>query len=132
MKPKTAPSRRILIVEDVQETRDAIERLLEYDAYTVDAVRDEADAILRARWHRPDLILISLGGTADELTATARNIRAGAGLPPQVPVVIFSVSTLPEGAERDLGENIYAVRPENFNQLRALVTRALQAAAENA
>jgi response regulator RpfG family c-di-GMP phosphodiesterase len=45
MIPKTARETRILVVEDVQETRDAIEALLSRDGYRVEPARDETDAI---------------------------------------------------------------------------------------
>jgi CheY-like chemotaxis protein len=38
----------ILVVEDVEETRDGIEKLLEADGYRVDPAREEEDAIARA------------------------------------------------------------------------------------
>ena len=63
MYPKTARSSRILIVEDAQETRDAIEKLLKRDGYRVDAARDEQDAVERIQRNHPDLILVSLPGT---------------------------------------------------------------------
>jgi len=38
----------ILVVEDVHETRDGIEKLLKLDGYRVVAARDELDGIERA------------------------------------------------------------------------------------
>jgi CheY-like chemotaxis protein len=117
---------RILVVEDVQETREAIEALLRKDDYQVDAAKDEGDALERARWNRPDLILVSLGGTADAILATAQTIRARAGLTSHVPIVIFPISTVQEGEEREIKGNVYLTVPDNFNQLRALLARVLQ------
>jgi CheY-like chemotaxis protein len=125
MIPKTAPTKRILVVEDVQETRDAIEGLLTNDGYSVDPARNEDDAVERSRWNRPDLILISLGGSAEELIATAHSMRARGELSPKIPIVIFTMSPLPEGCKKEIGEEIYATQPENFNQVRALLTRLL-------
>ena len=51
----------ILVVEDVEETRYGIERLLTASGYQVSTARDEEEAILKASLHHPDLILISLG-----------------------------------------------------------------------
>lgn len=116
---------RILVVEDVQETRDAIEGLLRRDGYWVDPARGEDDAVERVRLNRPDLILISLGGTEDQILHTARKIRERSGLTEQTPIVIFSISTVPEGAEEEIGGNIYVTQPDNFNQLRTLLTRVL-------
>ena len=126
MIPKTAPIKRILVVEDVQETRDAIEELLKNSGYFVEAARDEEEAVEKAAWSRPDLVLISLGGSPDHLLDTARRIRARAGLDQRLPVVIFSVHTVPEGTEQEVEQNTYVTRPDNFNQLRELLARVLQ------
>src|SRR6266851_5625458 len=65
----------ILVVEDVAETRDGIERLLKADDYRVAVARDERDAIESARRKHPDLILVSLAGLPNDVIAAARRIR---------------------------------------------------------
>ena len=65
----------ILVVEDVNETRDGIERLLKADGYRVALARDETDAIESAQRQRPDLILVSVAGLLHEVVATARRVR---------------------------------------------------------
>jgi CheY-like chemotaxis protein len=115
----------ILVCDDVEETRDGINRLLTDDGYVVDPARNEADAVERARRQRPDLILVSFGGSAADVMAAGRRIRDRAGLTDDIPVVVFCVPTLREGAEVALGENIYATHPDNFNQLRAFIERLL-------
>ena len=52
----------ILVLEDVEETRDGIEQLLNADGYRIDPARDEEDAVTRAMRERPCLILVSPGG----------------------------------------------------------------------
>jgi CheY-like chemotaxis protein len=115
----------ILVVEDIEETRDGIELLLVTDGYRVEAVRNERDAVESARRNRPDLILVSLGGTSSNVIASARHIRARAELGNDVPVVVFCSVEVGKGAEVDIGQNVYATRPDNFNQLRKLLTRLL-------
>jgi CheY-like chemotaxis protein len=128
MIPNRPIAPRILVIEDVQETRDAIERLLTTDGYCVDPARDADDAVQRVRLCRPDLILISLAGTFEQRINTARRVRERAGLGHDTPIVIFTVPNIPEGAEEELVGNIFISRPDNFNQLRALLARALQGA----
>src|SRR2546426_1443679 len=89
----------ILVIEDMEETRDGIEKLLQADGYRVDPARNEDDAIRRAARECPDLILISPGGPGIDVSATARRIRQRAELSEAVPVVIFCIETLAEGAE---------------------------------
>jgi CheY-like chemotaxis protein len=116
----------ILVVEDVEETRYGIERLLLASGYRVDTARDEEDAIQKASLHHPGLILISLGLDAVQALPVARRIRERAGLGEEVPVVIFCVASLNEGDEVAAGYNVYMTRPDNFDQLRAFLSRLLR------
>jgi DNA-binding response OmpR family regulator len=115
----------ILLLENEQETRDGIEKLLRADGYRVDAARDEDDAAARATRATPDLILVSLDGSPDDAIAEASSIRRRAELDQSIPVVIFSVQTVAEGAEEKIEGNVYLTRPDNFDQLRALFRRLL-------
>jgi len=115
----------ILVVEDVAETRDGIERLLRADGYRVEVARDQLDAIVSARRQRPDLILVSLAGLPLEVIAAARVIREDAELDENVPIVLFCVEDIGEGDEVAVGRNVHVTRPDNFNQLRGLLTRLL-------
>jgi len=65
----------ILVVEDVHETRDGIEKLLMTDGYRVALARNERDAIESVQRTRPDLILVSLAGSPHEVVFSARSIR---------------------------------------------------------
>ena len=116
----------ILVVEDVEETRYGIERLLTASGYHVSTARDEEEAIQKASLHHPDLILISLGLDAVQALPVARRIRERAGLGEEVPVVIFCVASLNEGDEVAAGYNVYMTRPDNFDQLRAFLSRLLR------
>jgi two-component system, OmpR family, response regulator MprA len=115
----------ILVVEDVAETRDGIEKLLKADGYCVAVARDERDAIESAQLRHPDLILVSLAGLPDEVIISARRIREHAQVGEKVPVVLFCIEGIGEGGEVDIGQNVHVTRPDNFNQLRSLLTRLL-------
>jgi CheY-like chemotaxis protein len=115
----------ILVLEDVEETGQLIDKMLQGSGYWVALARTEEDAIMRARLQSPDLILISLGLEPDLLLATALRIRQKAALSQHVAVVIFCVPTIPEGAEMEVNKNVYVTRPDNFNQLRELLHRLL-------
>ena len=116
----------VLVVEDVAETRDGIEKLLKADGYRVALARDEEDGIESAQRQRPDLILVSLGGLARDVIVSARRIRESAAIGEDVPVVVFCVEEIPEGDEVAIGENVHVTRPDNFNQLRSLLARLLR------
>lgn len=115
----------ILVVEDVHETRDGIEKLLKVDGYRVALARDERDAIESAQRECPDLILVSLAGFPGEVILAARRIRQRAEVGEQVPVVVFCNQEIGEGDEVAIGQNVHVTRPDNFNQLRNLLTRLL-------
>jgi len=118
-------NRIILVVEDVQETREGIEKLLLVDGYRVALARDEDDGIENARRQRPDLILVSLAGLPREVILSARRIRESAAIGEDVPVVVFCIDDIAEGDEVAIGENVHLTRPDNFNQLRSLLARLL-------
>ena len=115
----------ILVVEDVHETRDGIEKLLKVDGYRVAVARDERDGVESAQRQRPDLILVSLAGLPREVIVTARRIRESAAVGEDVPVVVFCIKEIAEGDEIAIGKNVHVSRPDNFNQLRGLLARLL-------
>ncbi len=116
----------ILVVEDVRETREGIEKLLLVDGYRVALARDEQDGIMSARQQRPDLILVSLAGVPREVILSARRIREEAAIGEDVPVVVFCIDEIAQGDEVAIGENVHVTRPDNFDQLRSLLARLLQ------
>lgn len=118
-------SRLILVVEDVHETRYGMEKLLMADGYRVCLARDEAEAIENVQHKGPDLILVSLPGKPNEVILAAKRIRASAHVGENVPAVIFGVEGIAEGYEIAIGQNIHLTLPDNFNQLRALLSRLL-------
>jgi CheY-like chemotaxis protein len=116
----------ILAIEDEEETRYGIKRLLTAGGYHVDAVKNEEEAALVTALHLPDLILISRSLHAIQALAVATRIRERTGLGDEVPVVFFCVTSLGEGAEAAVGYNVYLTWPDNFDQLRALLSRLLR------
>jgi CheY-like chemotaxis protein len=116
----------ILVVQDVEETRDGLEKLLTADGYRVDAARTEDDAAVRAQRAPPHLLLVNLGKSPAAVVAVARRIRAWAGLHEEVPIVIFCSEAVGEGEEVALGNQVYVTRPDNFNQLRRFLGRLLR------
>jgi DNA-binding response OmpR family regulator len=118
-------SRSILLLHDLQATREAIERLLNKDGYRVYGASDEASAIDRAQCHCPDLIIVSLGGLLQRSISEAQSIRKKAGLDVRTPIVVLSSSSVIEGAELHIGDSVCVTLPDDFNQFRALLARLL-------
>lgn len=116
----------ILVVEDVHETRYGMEKLLTADGYRVSLARDESDAIENAEQKCPDLILVSLPGSPNKVILAATRIRESAKARKQVPIVIFCNEGIAEGYEIAIGQDIHLTLPDNFNQLRRLLSRLLK------
>jgi len=116
----------ILVIEDVEETRQGIEQLLAASGYQVSTAKDEEESLLKAKLVRPDVILISLGLHHDRSVAIGKRIRESSALGEDVPVVVFCSSGLDEGAELPAGYKIYVTYPDNFDQLRSLLSRLLR------
>ena len=114
----------ILVVEDVHEISESIEKLLRVDGYRVTQARNESKAIESARLTRPDLILLSWIGLSSEVIATVSRIREQAEISEHIPMV-FWVEDLNEGEEIEVDRNVHLTRPDSFNQLRGLLARLL-------
>lgn len=116
----------ILVIEDEEETRYGIKRLLTASGYHVDAVKNEEEAALATALRLSDLILISGSLHPVQAVAIATRMRERTGLGDEVPVVFFCVTSLGEGVEAGVGFNVYLTWPDNFDQLRALLSRLLR------
>ncbi len=115
----------ILVVEAVPGIRDGIEKLLATSGYRVATASDEQSASAIARRILPDLILVCLGEPPPDFIAAASRIRADAQPGEEVPFVIFCQKAVAEGEEVDFGRNVYAISPDNFNQLRNFLKNLL-------
>lgn len=116
--------RRILVVNDIEATREGIETLLKRDGYDIETARDEQNATHAARFKHPDLLLITLGEEITDALAAVRRIKSRAELDEQMPVIIFCAEELAE-SEIAVEPNIYFSCPDNFNQLRDFIERLL-------
>ena len=116
----------ILVVEDVHEIRYGIEELLKVDGYRVLLARDELEGIECAQRQLPDLILVNLAGTPSEVLTSGCHIRESTAAGDKVPVVIFCFDEIAAGAEVAIGKNVHITQPDNFNQLRDLLSRLLR------
>jgi len=115
---------RILLVEDSEDNRLMMKRLLEMGGYEVlEAVNGE-QAVEIAQITTPDLILMDLSlPRIDGLTAT-RRIRRLSGLK-RVPIVVVSAHDTADFHAEALasGCNEYVTKPIDFGQLELLLNR---------
>ncbi len=122
-KNKEGDSPVILLVDDVEEIRDCIKNLLEQDGYHIEVARDEECAVENARRNHPDLLLVCIEGLTDDIVAAGLRIRIRAELSGDVAVVVLCCETMNEGGKISVGDNVYVICPDNFNQLRRFLNR---------
>jgi DNA-binding response OmpR family regulator len=115
----------ILLVEDVEEIRDAAAELLTADGYRVALARDKEDAVLRATLQPPNILLVNLPGPCSHILEVALRIREQAALSQDIPILIFDADSISEGAELEIEGNIHLISPDNFDQLRECIRRLL-------
>ena len=116
---------RILVVADLEYLRDGIQALLKIDGYHVTSTRGLRDAAEAALSQPPDLILVTLDLPPNDMAVVARSIRKDSGLASTRPILLFCIPTIPEGDVAPLGDNTWAARPTNFNQLREILRNLL-------
>ena len=117
-----------LVVEDFEDSRFMMRRLLEMAGYRVLEASDGEQAVKMALESRPALILMDLSlPKLDGLSAT-RQIRQQKGLK-KTPILAVSAHDSPESRIEALeaGCNEYVTKPIDFDQLHALLQRFVPA-----
>ena len=118
-----------LVVEDFEDSRFMMRRLLEMAGYNVLEASDGEQAVQMAVESHPVLILMDLSlPKLDGLSAT-RQIRQKKGLK-TVPIVAVSAHDSPESRNEALaaGCDEYITKPIDFDHLNALLQRFVPAA----
>jgi two-component system, cell cycle response regulator DivK len=113
-----------LVVEDFEDSRFMMRRLLEMAGYNVVEASDGEQAVQMAVEARPALILMDLSlPKLDGLSAT-RQIRQKKGLK-KIPIVAVSAHDSPESRTEalDAGCNEYVTKPIDFDHLHSLLRR---------
>ncbi|HJZ82125.1 MAG TPA: response regulator [Pyrinomonadaceae bacterium] len=121
-----AKRKLFLVVEDFEDSRFMMRRLLEMAGYQVLEASDGEQAIRIAVEHHPTVILMDLSlPKLDGLSAT-REIRKKKGLQ-KVPIVAVSAHDSPQTRIEALaaGCNEYITKPIDFDNLNAVLARYL-------
>ncbi len=127
MKRNTPPT--ILLVEDDEEVRESLPRLLERRGFRVLTATDEqgANKLLDDPQVAVDLILVNQKMASDEAVAVGRRIRQYGKLDNAVPIVVLpdEFSRDNEGQDQSVGGNDYKSYINDEEQLDALLDRLL-------
>lgn len=116
----------VLIVEDFEDNRFMLRRLLEMAGYQVIEASDGEQALEMAQHSRPALILMDLSLPRLDGLAATRGIRRHPELS-DVPIVAVSAHDSADFHAEALaaGCNDYVAKPFDFDQLDALLARVL-------
>jgi two-component system response regulator MprA len=120
-----ASDTKILIVEDDPAVRDALERALGFEGYSVDTARDGGIALSMVREQTFDLILLDVMMPHVDGIETCRRIRASGDA---VPILMLTAKTAVgdrvEGL--DAGADDYVAKPFALDELLARVRALLR------
>ncbi|MCA1616714.1 MAG: response regulator [Acidobacteria bacterium] len=126
MTEQNGAAQTILVVEDFEDNRFMMRRLLEMSGYrVVEAVNGE-QAVEAAERERPDLILMDLSLPKLDGLAATRRIREQDGAA-RVPIIAVSAHDTTDFHADALaaGCNEYVTKPIDFDQLEELLNRLL-------
>jgi two-component system cell cycle response regulator DivK len=118
---------KILLVEDTEDNRFMMRRLLEMDGYIVVEARNGQEAVTVAQAERPQLILMDLSLPVIDGLAATRLLRE---IPEfaETPIVAVSAHDTADfkGEALRAGCNSYLTKPIDFAELEELVERLLE------
>jgi len=115
----------VLVVEDFEDNRFMMRRLLEMSGYRVVEAVNGNQAVERAASDRPDIILMDLSLPQPDGLAATRRIRAHEEAQRRVPIVAVSAHDSADFHAEALaaGCNEYVTKPIDFDQLVQLLDR---------
>lgn len=120
---------RILVVEDDADLRDVVRALLETEGYRVILAGSGQRALIEARSHKPDAVLVDLGLPDRDGQDVIRGIR---GFSP-VPIIVLSARAMEDEKvlALDNGADDYVTKPFGATELLARVRAALRRSARS-
>jgi len=117
----------VLVVEDFEDNRFMMRRLLEMSGYRVVEAVNGRQAVELAQTERPDIILMDLSLPMLDGLAATRQIRGYEGLG-KTPIVAVSAHDSADFHAEALaaGCNEYVTKPIDFDQLVQLLSRLIK------
>ena len=124
---------RVLLVEDTEDNRFMMRRLLEMSGYRVAEATNGAEAVRTAERERPQIILMDLSLPLVDGLAATRRIRALPDLR-DVPIIAVSAHDTADFHADALaaGCNAYITKPIDFTELEDLIADLLSRGNERA
>ena len=123
---KQAEPPKVLLVEDTEDNRFMMRRLLEMSGYRVVEAMNGEEAVKRAQTESPHLILMDLSLPIIDGLAATRLIRK---LPDfkSTPIIAVSAHDTSDFQSEaiEAGCNTYVTKPIDFNELEQLIAHLL-------
>ena len=116
----------VLLVEDTEDNRFMMRRLLEMSGYRVAEATDGVEAVRTAEYERPEIILMDLSLPIIDGLAATRRIRQLPELG-NIPIIAVSAHDTADFHAEALaaGCDAYVTKPIDYSELEDLITRLL-------
>jgi CheY-like chemotaxis protein len=126
MKAQADPP-KVLLVEDTEDNRFMMRRLLEMTGYRVVEATNGEEAVSLARSESPHLILMDLSLPVIDGLAATRLIRKLPDLESTPIIAVSAHDTSDFQSEAiEAGCNSYVTKPIDFNELEQLISKLLE------
>jgi CheY-like chemotaxis protein len=126
MKEQAKPQ-TVLLVEDTEDNRFMMRRLLEMTGYRVVEAMNGEEAVRLAKAESPNLILMDLSLPVIDGLAATRLIRKLPQLESTPIIAVSAHDTSDFQSEAiEAGCNTYVTKPIDFNELEELIAKLLQ------
>jgi len=121
---------RLLVVEDDRDIRELLRTMLEAQGYRVVLAESAARALVEARSHKPDALLVDLGLPDRDGQDLIRDVRAFS----TVPIIVLSARAMESEKvlALDGGADDYVTKPFQSNELLARIRAALRRSVRSA
>jgi CheY-like chemotaxis protein len=128
-RPGSESHLRILLIEDHEDTRDALALLLEMEGHEVFAAQDGPEALADGVRFGPDVVITDFDMPRMDGAEVARQVRRFENRIGHVPILVLSALNRPL-VERamEAGADAHIAKPVDFEKLNAMLSRIARGA----